>query len=218
MKIAICEDDIKTQSLLESYLEEYPADLEWKIFSSGEELLAHIKEDKDYFSLYFMDISLPGIDGIQTCAQIRKRDQKALIVFVTDYKEYVYEVFQVLPFRFLIKPVKKEAFSKVLREAADFLRLHDRRLLSRLRPMGGRRQRQSPPKGPFKLRLRRKRVYRSSAPGRLFYLGDAGLGLLHVGAADEKGIDGTGKLGRNPGLPAAFQASPNGPGKIHALC
>ena len=60
MKIAICEDDIKTQSLLESYLEEYPADLEWKIFSSGEELLAHIKEDKDYFSLYFMDISLAG--------------------------------------------------------------------------------------------------------------------------------------------------------------
>ena len=115
MKIAICEDDIKTQSLLDSYLEEYLAVLEWKIFSSGEELLAHIKEDKDYFSLYFMDISLPGIDGIQTCAQIRKRDQKALIVFVTDYKEYVYEVFQVLPFRFLIKPVKKEAFSKVLR-------------------------------------------------------------------------------------------------------
>ena len=133
MKIAICEDDIKNQSLLESYLEEYPADLEWKIFSSGEELLAHIKEDKDYFSLYFMDISLPGIDGIQTCAQIRKRDQKALIVFVTDYKEYVYEVFQVLPFRFLIKPVKKEAFSKVLREAADFLRLHDRRLTFRIR-------------------------------------------------------------------------------------
>ena len=29
MKIAICEDDIKTQSLLESYLEEYPAAF-WK--------------------------------------------------------------------------------------------------------------------------------------------------------------------------------------------
>ena len=32
MKIAICEDDIKTQSLLESYLEEYPADLEVENF------------------------------------------------------------------------------------------------------------------------------------------------------------------------------------------
>ena len=128
MKIVICEDDMKTQSLLESYLEEWGKDLEWEIFSSGEELLGHIREAKDYFSLYFMDISLPGIDGIQTCAQIREKDQKALIVFVTDYKEYVYEVFQVLPFRFLIKPVTQEAFSKVLREATDFLNLHDRRL------------------------------------------------------------------------------------------
>ena len=129
MKIAVCEDDITTQSILESYLEEYPADLEWEIFSSGEELLEYIEKGKDYFSLYFMDISLPGIDGIQTCARIRKRDQKALIVFVTDYKEYVYEVFQVLPFRFLIKPVKKKAFFKVLGEAMEFLRLHDKRPL-----------------------------------------------------------------------------------------
>ncbi len=42
MKIAVCEDDITTQSILESYLEEYPADLEWEIFSSGEELLEYI--------------------------------------------------------------------------------------------------------------------------------------------------------------------------------
>ena len=133
MKIAVCEDDITTQSILESYLEEYPADLEWEIFSSGEELLEYIEKGKDYFSLYFMDISLPGIDGIQTCARIRKRDQKALIVFVTDYKEYVYEVFQVLPFRFLIKPVKRKAFFKVLGEAMEFLRLHDKRLTFHIR-------------------------------------------------------------------------------------
>ena len=32
MKIAVCEDDITTQSILEAIWEEYPADLEWEIF------------------------------------------------------------------------------------------------------------------------------------------------------------------------------------------
>ena len=53
MKIAVCEDDITTQSILESYLEEYPADLEWEIFSSGEELLEYIEKGKDYFFSIF---------------------------------------------------------------------------------------------------------------------------------------------------------------------
>ena len=52
MKIAICEDDITTQSLLESYLEEYPTDLEWEIFSSGEELLEYIEEGI-FFSIFY---------------------------------------------------------------------------------------------------------------------------------------------------------------------
>ena len=53
MKIAVCEDDITTQSILESYLEEYPADLEWEIFSSGEELLEYIEKERTIF-LYIL--------------------------------------------------------------------------------------------------------------------------------------------------------------------
>ena len=34
-----------------------------------------------------MDISLPGISGIETAAAIREKDPYALIIYITDYKE-----------------------------------------------------------------------------------------------------------------------------------
>ena len=64
-----------------------------EVFSNGEELLDYLSDRKQRFSLYFMDISLPGISGIETAAAIREKDPYALIIYITDYKEYVYQGF-----------------------------------------------------------------------------------------------------------------------------
>lgn len=75
----------------------------------------------EHFNLYFMDISMPGMSGIETAASIRQSDPYALIVYVTDHKEYVYLVFETLPFRFLIKPVEEIALRQVLSDAVRHL-------------------------------------------------------------------------------------------------
>ncbi len=45
-----------------------------------------------------------------------------MIIFITHHKEYVFQVFDVLPFRFLIKPLTQCSLHKVLQEAIQHIR------------------------------------------------------------------------------------------------
>lgn len=126
ISIAICEDMTAVQTELENFIMDLLPDCPVEVFSSGTELLAFLDREETTFSIYFMDISLPGISGIETAAAIRSRDPYALIVYVTDYREYVYEVFETLPFRFITKPVEKDNFLKVLRDALNYLNSNNR--------------------------------------------------------------------------------------------
>ena len=112
LSIAICEDNVPVQSQLENYIYELFSSCPVEIFSSGEELLSSLEGKERGFSIYLMDISLPGISGIETAASIRARDPYALILYITDYREYVYQVFETLPYRFILKPVDKSVFQK----------------------------------------------------------------------------------------------------------
>ena len=114
LSIAICEDNVPVQSQLENYIHELFSSCPVEIFSSGEELLSGLEGKERGFSIYLMDISLPGISGIETAASIRTRDPYALILYITDYREYVYQVFETLPYRFILKPVDKSVFQKAL--------------------------------------------------------------------------------------------------------
>lgn len=121
ISIAICEDSIPVQSQIESILHAACPDCPTEVFSSGEELLAHVRSGRERFQLYLMDISMPGMSGIEAASAIRQSDPYALIVYVTDHKEYVYQVFETLPFRFLIKPVEESALERVLADAVRHL-------------------------------------------------------------------------------------------------
>ncbi|TDL57088.1 response regulator transcription factor [Paenibacillus dendritiformis] len=66
---------------------------------------------------------MPGQNGIEIASVIRKQDRNAIIIFITDHKEYVYEVFEVLPFRFLRKPVTAPKLSHILLDAAEHIKM-----------------------------------------------------------------------------------------------
>ena len=121
IRIAVCEDSIPVQAQIEDHISEMLTDCPVEVFSSGEELLSFLSREKRRFSLYLMDISLPGISGIETAAAIRERDPYALIIYITDYKEYVYEVFETLPYRFITKPIDKDIFHKAISDAVNYI-------------------------------------------------------------------------------------------------
>ena len=124
MKIAVCEDNNIVAAYLEDYLSSLGVqNIEYEIFTSGDDLIHYMEQEKTSFNIFLMDIEMPGRNGIETSAYVRAHDKNALIIFITDHKEYVYEVFEVLPFRFLIKPVTQEALNGVMKKAFEHFNL-----------------------------------------------------------------------------------------------
>ena len=124
MKIAVCEDNNIVTAYLEDYLSSLGVqNIEYEIFTSGDDLIHYMEQEKTSFNIFLMDIEMPGRNGIETSAYVRAHDKNALIIFITDHKEYVYEVFEVLPFRFLIKPVTQEALNGVMKKAFEHFNL-----------------------------------------------------------------------------------------------
>lgn len=122
MRIAVCDDNQITSNYIEEYLYKLSLkDISFDVFYSGNDLIDYIEKNPDntFFNIYFMDIEMPGMNGIETAAYIRQKDKNALIIFITEHKEYVYQVFEVLPFRFIIKPLVKERLDTVLKEAFE---------------------------------------------------------------------------------------------------
>ena len=124
MRIAVCEDNNIVAAFMEDYIASMDAEnIEYEIFTSGDDLIHYMERENVTFNILFMDIEMPGRNGIETSAYVREKNKNALIIFITDHKEYVYEVFDVLPFRFLIKPVTREALKLVMKKAFEHFNL-----------------------------------------------------------------------------------------------
>ena len=115
MKIAICDDEPQICQLLKNKIEKYyfSHDMEFNIqtYENGEKLLEH---DLDEIEVLFLDVDMPGKNGMETANEIRKTNQDMIIVFLTAYSEFVFESFKVDTFRYLMKPLKDEELAEVL--------------------------------------------------------------------------------------------------------
>ncbi len=122
MRIAICDDDKQDAAFIEDFLlTQKLHGVVCDVFASGEELL-HYKETNDMrYDIYFLDIEMPGRNGIEIAQVIRETDSQALIIYVTSYHDYVYDVFETLPFRFLRKPLRIADLEKAWRAVDEKL-------------------------------------------------------------------------------------------------
>ena len=69
---------------------------------SGEEFLP-MMEQHFHYDIIFLDIEMPGMDGITVCRKIREIAPDALVVFISNKESLVFQTFEVQPFRFIRK-------------------------------------------------------------------------------------------------------------------
>lgn len=85
--------------------------------TNAQEALALIKA-LDYHVL-FLDISMPGITGLELGATIQELPNHPRIIFVTAYDEYAVQAFEVSAVDYVLKPVEpgrlKKAIDKVIK-------------------------------------------------------------------------------------------------------
>lgn len=114
IQIAICDDESVMCRLLEekliSLLKTHQTAYSVTCYTSSSELLmAPVAYD-----LIFLDIQMPGFDGMETAKQLRERLPEAAFIFVTVLKDYMPEAFQVEASDYLIKPVEDARLSLTL--------------------------------------------------------------------------------------------------------
>jgi DNA-binding LytR/AlgR family response regulator len=117
MRIAICDDEeyIRRQvcALCEKYLKEKQMVYTLQTFNSGEELLAYAEG----INLVFLDIAMPGMDGIELKDRLKMIDRNLLIIFLTSHKDMMGYAFGTNVSDFLIKPLQESLFCKALEKA-----------------------------------------------------------------------------------------------------
>ncbi|AOY76000.1 LytR/AlgR family response regulator transcription factor [Clostridium formicaceticum] len=124
LNIAICDDNINHLNVIVGYLEDFNKDYDIHLIkaSSGEELLEKI--ENQYVDIAFLDIKMQGLNGIQVGNEIRVKFPNTIIVFITGFKNYALEAFEIQAFQYIIKPITSKKFFSLMEKIC--MRLKER--------------------------------------------------------------------------------------------
>ena len=127
MRIGICDDEKAMRKhlrqVIEIHLELSGVLYEIEEFESGEDLLSAEEEAE----LLFLDIEMPGLDGMETARRLRAAGKKTIIIFVTAYPDFVFQGYEVQAFHYILKPCEEKKIREVLDRAMEEAELRKER-------------------------------------------------------------------------------------------
>lgn len=115
-RIAFCDDDAALLHQMQDFLEQYRTlrgvQLELTPYTKPMELLADI-EAGVRFDVLFLDVLMPGINGINAAREIRRYDTAVQIIFVTSSSEFAVQSYVVGAYYYQLKPIWKDSFFRL---------------------------------------------------------------------------------------------------------
>jgi len=117
IQIGICDDRAEDIRALKETLYAYDASFQILDYSNGENLFEDCLENEILFDVIFLDIYMPGLNGIETARKIRTIMKDVIIIFVSSSNEHYPEAYDVFAFNYIIKPINPIKLNNILEQA-----------------------------------------------------------------------------------------------------
>ena len=117
IKIAFCDDEMEVlhqmNELLDRYRVERNEDITYAAFQSPFELLTEIEKGIRP-DILFLDVVMPGQNGMDVAKEIRQYDTNMKIIFLTSSPEFAVESYSVGAYFYQLKPIWEESFFRLM--------------------------------------------------------------------------------------------------------
>lgn len=118
MRVGICDDNENDLKAMAELFRHMAPDHRIDLFSDSAELLSAVSDGVIYH-LLFLDIIMPGMNGMELARQICQISPKTKIVFLTDSAAYALEAFSVRALHYIKKPMTESELLDCLERLND---------------------------------------------------------------------------------------------------
>ena len=123
MRVLIADDEPLARERLRAMLVEQPGVEVVATASDGQGALdACIEHHPD---MVLLDISMPGMDGLEAARHLAQLDPKPAVVFCTAYDQHALSAFDAQAVDYLVKPVRSDRLAAALERVRTFVAGHE---------------------------------------------------------------------------------------------
>ncbi|MCM1175137.1 MAG: LytTR family DNA-binding domain-containing protein [Blautia sp.] len=124
--IAIVEDEISFSEQLKRFLRQYEEEnnIRFKI-SVFCDAAGILEGYEPIYDVILMDIEMPGMNGMEAAAQIRRTDADVVMMFITNVASYALRGYEVGALDFVMKPLTYYAFAMRFARVLKRVRLRE---------------------------------------------------------------------------------------------
>lgn len=112
LHILIADDEAPARGELVFILKALAPEARFYEATNGEQALAMI--EREPIQVVFLDINMPGVDGLTVAATIMDGPEPPLIVFATAYNEHSVRAFELAALDYVVKPFDERRLAKTV--------------------------------------------------------------------------------------------------------
>jgi len=112
LRVLIVDDEERMRYILKKALEKFPNLVLLGEAADGTEAVKLVEEIRP--DVVFMDVEMPGVNGLEAAKMIADIDPKCMIIFITAYQEYRPEAFELYAFDYIVKPFQMKRLEQTI--------------------------------------------------------------------------------------------------------
>lgn len=117
LRVLVADDEAPSREELAYLLGQHDDVASVRTVGSGAEVLKALEEQP--VDALFLDIRMPGLDGLDVARVLARFRRAPRVVFVTAYDEHAVEAFDLRAVDYLLKPVRAERLAEAVRRVRD---------------------------------------------------------------------------------------------------